>query len=293
MKKVLKWIGIILGSILTLIVVAAAALYLIGNSRIANAQVEPRRLTVSVEEASLERGEHLVRYVAACISCHGQDLGGDMFLEDPMMGSMAAPNLTSGAGGTNGFSVEDWDLAIRHGVGKDGRVLGGMPSQAYAYMSDSDLAAVIAYLQSVPPVDRVLPERSFSLAGTIIFGGLGLAGLPYELIDHASVGSSQPALDISVDYGAYLATLASCADCHGDNLAGRPAESNQPGPPPGPNITSTGSIGNWTAEEFMTVMRAGRTPDGRQISQDMPWRYYAGMTDDELESIYLYLRQLP
>jgi hypothetical protein len=43
----------------------------------------------------------------------------------------------------------------------------------------------------------------------------------------------------------------------------------------------------------MTVMRAGRTPDGRQISQDMPWRYYAGMTDDELEAIYLYLRQLP
>jgi mono/diheme cytochrome c family protein len=235
MKKVLKWIGIILGGILTLIVVAVAALYLIGNSRIANAQVEPRRLTVSVEEASLERGEHLVRYVAACISCHGQDLGGDIFLEDPMMGSMAAPNLTSGAGGTNDFSVEDWDRAIRHGVGKDGRVLGGMPSQAYALMSDSDLAAVIAYLQSVPPVDHVLPERSFSLAGTIIFGGLGLAGLPYELIDHAAVGSYQPALDVSDDYGAYLATLASCADCHGEAVWRRainPAPRQGPISPP-------------------------------------------------------------
>jgi hypothetical protein len=43
----------------------------------------------------------------------------------------------------------------------------------------------------------------------------------------------------------------------------------------------------------MTVMQAGRTPDGRQLSEEMPWMYYAGMTGDELEAIYMYLRQLP
>lgn len=294
MKKALKWTGIILVSLLLLIVIAITGLYLVGNTRVSSAQVEPQPIKVSIEEASLERGEHLVRYVSACVSCHGQDLGGQAFLDEPMIGSITAPNLTTGAGGVGGeYSIEDWNRAVRHGVGKDGRVLGGMPSQRYAHMSDDDLVAVIAYLQSIPPVDHHLPERSLSLAGTVIFGGLGFADLPFSLIDHDVVGENQPAVDVSADYGAYLATIASCADCHGSDLAGRSPEGNQPGPPAGPDLTSNGNIGNWTADEFMTIMRAGRTPDGRQLGQEMPWRYYAGMTDDELRAIFLYLRQLP
>jgi mono/diheme cytochrome c family protein len=293
MKKVLKWAGIILGSMLSLIVVAVTALYLIGNGRIANAQVEPKPLTIPVEEASLERGEHLVRYVAACISCHGGDLGGQEFVNEPMIGIIAAANLTAGAGGVGqSYTDEDWVRAIRHGIGADGRVLGGMPSNHYAYLSDNDTVAIIAYLRSIPPVNHVLHERSLSVAGVVLFGGLGFDSLPYATIDHSKVGTRKAVEAISVEYGEYLVNIASCADCHGSDLAGREPGS-QPGPPPGPDLTSHGNIGIWTVQEFITAMKSGQTPDGRQLSMEMPWRYYAGMTDDELEAMHLFLRQLP
>jgi len=292
--KALKWLGVILGGLASVLVIGIAGLFLIGKSQISSAAVSVKPVAVNPNEAALARGEHLVKFVAACVSCHGYDLSGDVLIEDPLVGYLAAPNLTSGRGGVGAhFTTDDWLRAIRHGVGADGRVLGGMPSNHYAYLSDQDAAAIIAYLQSLPPVDHTLPQRSLSFAGTIIFGALDFGNLPFSLIDHAAVGESQPAASISVAYGEYLVNIASCADCHGADLAGRSPENAQPGPPAGPNLTSSGSIGNWSVDEFMTVMHAGRTPDGRQLNTEMPWRYYAGMTDDELEAIYLYLRQLP
>jgi cytochrome c553 len=294
MKKTLKWIGLILGSLVILLTISITALFLIGNTRISNAMVEIKPLVVTADEVSLARGEHLVTYVNACVSCHGTDFSGKIFLEEPIVGVLVAPNLTRGAGGVGVvYTVDDWDRAIRHGVGADGRVLGGMPSNHYAHLSDQDVAAIIAYLQNIPPVDNILPDRSLSLTGTVIFGALDFGNLPYSLIDHATVGKNQPVESISAEYGEYLVNIASCADCHASDLAGRSPDDSQPGPPAGPNLTSSGNIGNWTAAEFMTAVRAGRTPDGRQLNTDMPWRYYAGMTEDELEAIYLFLRQLP
>jgi mono/diheme cytochrome c family protein len=294
MKKVLKWTGIILGSLITLLVITGAATYTIGNSRLGGVEVTTRPLTVTTDDAALARGEHLVQNVSGCASCHEKDLSGKLFIDEQMIGTIAAANLTGGAGGVgSAYTVEDWDRAIRHGIGADGRVLGGMPSNHFAHLSDADTAAIIAYMQNIPPVDNLLPERSISFVGTIIFGTLDFANLPFVLIDHEMVGSSTPVIDVTAEYGEYLVTIASCADCHGADLAGRSPNDNQPGPPPGPDLTSAGNIGNWSAAAFMTAMRAGLTPDGRLLSTEMPWPYYAGMTDDELEAIYLYLRQLP
>jgi len=40
-------------------------------------------------------------------------------------------------------------------------------------------------------------------------------------------------------------------------------------------------------------MRTGVTPSGRQLSDFMPWRGAAKMTDDELKAMWLYLQAQP
>lgn len=61
------------------------------------------------------------------------------------------------------------------------------------------------------------------------------------------------------------------------------------GPPPGPNLTT---IPQWvTADEFVTLLRTGRFPDGRLIGPNMPIKYLEKMSDDDIRAIYAYLRQ--
>jgi hypothetical protein len=39
-------------------------------------------------------------------------------------------------------------------------------------------------------------------------------------------------------------------------------------------------------------MREGTRPDGSPISEFMPWRFMSGMTDDELDVIWLYMQSV-
>jgi hypothetical protein len=59
-----------------------------------------------------------------------------------------------------------------------------------------------------------------------------------------------------------------------------------------PNLTldpATSPIGRWTEELFVTRFRRGEQIAGTP----MPWGAYARMTEDDLHSIYRYLRTLP
>jgi mono/diheme cytochrome c family protein len=56
----------------------------------------------------------------------------------------------------------------------------------------------------------------------------------------------------------------------------------------------TGS-GNWTEELFIKMLRSGKfmgVDQGRPIMPPMPWEFIGKMTDDDLKSIYAYLRTL-
>jgi mono/diheme cytochrome c family protein len=119
-------------------------------------------VNVIADEAALARGAYLVNAVSACVDCHGPNLEGKPFIDEPALGYLAAPNLTSGVGGVGTtYTQADWELAIRHGVAADGRALGGMPSDQFAHLSDADMAAMIAYLESVPAwITNCLPVRS-------------------------------------------------------------------------------------------------------------------------------------
>lgn len=291
MKQVLKWIGIIILGLTVLLMLGGGILYAISSSRLNSGPdvvVKP-----AAGEGDIARGEHLAVAISGCASCHGEDLSGKVAVDEPPIGTIYATNLTAGEGGIGAtYTDQDWARAIRHGIGADGRALGGMPSNAFAYLSDDDLAAIVAYIKSAPPVDNILPERQFSLPGTVIFGMMAYNTLPTSLIDHASVGGEAPAPGVTADYGEYLTLIGGCRDCHGPDLGGIDPENAPPGPPPGPNLRPDGRLASWTEEDFVTALRSGRTPDGRQLSPEMPWEHYGLMTDEELEAIWLYLHGL-
>ena len=53
-------------------------------------------------------------------------------------------------------------------------------------------------------------------------------------------------------------------------------------------------MGSWTDAQFISTLRTGTTPSGKQLdSEFMPWTTFKNMTDDELGAIWLYLESQP
>ena len=77
-----------------------------------------------------------------------------------------APNLTRGAGGVAAGYSDDaaWVRAIRHGLNPQGRALVIMPSEVFYFLSDEDLGALVAYVKSLPPVERSFAAPQPSVA---------------------------------------------------------------------------------------------------------------------------------
>ena len=293
MNKVLKGILRTLGGLLGLAAVGISVLYLTGKARFEQQFdfVQARPLTIPTDAEALAVGEKWVETL--CTNCHAPDLSGRPLIEDDSIGVIGSPNLTSGAGGVGAtYTDEDWVRALRHGIAPDNTPLMGMPSDAFYYMNDKDLGALIAYLKTVPAVDNPVAPTSLKPLAYILVS-LGTFGdvFPAEHIPHDKF-PPRPVEDVSVEYGQYLVRVGDCDNCHGPNLSG--GESPVPGSPPGPNITPGGTVNFWSTEEFITTMRTGNTPYGRQLDPDyMPWKEYTNLSDDELSAILLYLQSLP
>ena len=79
-----------------------------------------------------------------------------------------AANLTSDATGIGSWSEENFFRAIREGTfkGMEGTrtLLPPMPWQAYSNATDDEISAIFAYLQTVPPVENIVPPPDPPLA---------------------------------------------------------------------------------------------------------------------------------
>lgn len=289
MKKVLRWIGIILVAIIAVLVLLVGGLYINGGRKLAGPyQADPAALELPSDEVSLARGERISNAISGCASCHGSDLGGKLFLEQPGLFSLYAPNLTSGAGGVGStYTTEDWLRALRYGIGENGRALAFMPSQHYSRMSEADMGGLLAYLATVAPVENETPQPEFSFIATVLIGA-GQLPLPVDLITEEPV-PLDVAEGITAEYGEYFATIAICEDCHTADYTGN---TNPNAGPVAPDLTQSGELVGWSFEDFSTTMKAGITPTGRQLSDEMPWVYYQ-FTDEELEAVWLFLQTMP
>jgi mono/diheme cytochrome c family protein len=290
MNRTIRRVLIGFGLLVALLVGTGSALHVAGSNRLDHGpRIPVQAVAIPTDDAALLRGAHLAEVVSGCSGCHLADLGGRVFFEDAIFGRVVAGNLTTGAGGFGAdASIEDWVRAIRHGVGRDGRVLAIMPSDGYAHLSDADLGALLAYILSAPPVDRVLPVRRLVFPGTAIAGFLMWPDLPVQRIA-AMPAPSWPEPSTRADYGHYLLAIGHCHECHGYGLTGKPP--NEPGPA-GPDLTRSGSLASWSENDFVHAMRAGVLPDGRTMGPEMPFTSYGRMSDDELMAIWSALAEL-
>lgn len=281
--------------LLSLVVLLLAVVYGVSESRLRRTYTvaAAETLRVTKDPAQLARGQHLVTAVAKCADCHEQDLGGKTFIDGGPLGTVYASNLTAGRGGTlAGYTDAQLEAAIRHGVRPDGRALFVMPADEYQNLSDEDVSAIIAYLRTLPPVDREHGTSHLGPLGRALYAAGKLPLVPAERIDHARTGArSAPPVGATREYGQYLVSVGGCRSCHGPNLVGGP--SPEPGAPPAANITPAGPMGEWTEAQFYAAIRTGTRPDGTRIKDFMPWRSMARHTDDELRAIWLYLRTVP
>ena len=292
MNRVRRGIAIAGATLLGVLVVGAVALYARSESMLRRRYAVPQRpIAIPSDSASLARGGHLVTAVGTCATCHGEDLGGRVYADMGPVGIVAGPNLTPGAGGRGAvFRDDDWVRAIRFGVREDSTSLIAMPSEVFMNMSDADLGAVVAYLKRLGPIDREMPASRFRPLGRALLaaGKLNILTAP-KTPAKSSVGSVPEG--VTPEYGKYLVEIAGCAGCHGYGLSGGRV-AGPPGIPPASNLTPAG-IGNWTEPDLRRVLREGRKPSGVAIDPIMPRKTYAGMTDDEIAAIWLYLRSVP
>ena len=292
MKKVFKWIGIVLGSLLGLIAIVFFVLAGKSTARMERVyDIPPDNLTIPGDAESVARGEHWVN--AECIGCHGDDLSGRVFLEGPF-GYIDTANLTSGQGGIGSeFTDKDWVRAIRHGVSPEGKSLMVMPSQNFWYYSDEDLSSIIAYLKTLPPVDNVTREPSFNLLGKAMLsaGLFGNAILVAENISH-DTRPEYPPVGVTVEFGKYLVDVSGCRECHGADLSG--GKSADPSAIAAPNLTPGGELIAWQTADFINALRTGVTPFGKKLDPaQMPWEHFRNFSDNELTAIFMYLQSQP
>ncbi len=294
MRGVLRALLLVVSGVVLVLVVAVVAIYVVSESKLnRTVSVPAETVAIKTDIAAIQRGQHLAAGVATCIDCHGPTLSGKVFIDDPALGRVSAPNLTRGRGGVGAtFSDQDFVRAIRHGVDPTGHQLLIMPSDDYWHFSDADLGAIIGYLRSLQPVDNTLPPNELRTLGRILFATGQLPLQPAENIDHSSPRPRTPDPAVTPEYGQYLAQNAGCPSCHGPGLSGGKIPQAPPDAPPAANITPAG-IGGWSEADFIKALRTGTRPDGTTINTFMPWPYYAQMTEDELRALWRFLQAVP
>jgi mono/diheme cytochrome c family protein len=296
MSKFLRWLGIGFAGLVGALLILASLVYALSNKHINKRYtVGATWVAVPRDPALVARGAHLAQAVTKCVVCHGEDLGGTMFIDAPAFARIAAPNLTAGRGGAGGrYTDQELARVIQHGVKRDRRGAVIMPAEAFTYLSDADLAAVIAYVRSVPPVDREWPAPKFGpVARTLLaFGKLPV--FPAEQLDHERHNPMAPPADTTPAYGRYLTQIGGCSNCHNPSYSGGKMAAGDPEAPAAVNLTPAG-IGDWTEADFVRVLREGKRFGGGAPINDrfMPWKSSGRMTDAEIHAVWLFLKTLP
>jgi mono/diheme cytochrome c family protein len=295
MKVTLKWAGIAMAVIAGLLVLGLLVLYSAGQIRLNKKyKVSVQIVAIPSDEESLTEGKRIFQY-RGCEACHGEQLQGLIYMDNPAIGRVITPNLTTGQGGIGKQRTdEDFIRAIMHGVRPDGTPLLFMPSTEFYFLSNADLGKVLAYIRRVPPVENEMQLSSLSFTGFVVMNVVkNITFLPAEIIPHNEPPPPAPKLGVTAQYGEYLSM--SCKVCHGLTLSGGEIPGFPAEWPAAPNLTSgIGSrLPTWGEAGFIEIIRNGEK-HGRRISLNyMPWKSYRHMSDDELSAVYKYLMSLP
>jgi mono/diheme cytochrome c family protein len=304
LKRIVVGLGVVTA------LMAAAASYL----AFAHPQMRPIDHTKKVvaTPALIERGRYIVEAEAHCMFCHSEHdwtthggpslpglhgAGWDVpYADNKMPGRVFAPNITSDVEtGIGAYPDDAIARAVREGVGRDGQALFMMPWTAYRHFSDTDMNAIIAYLRTVPAVEKSRQRTTIDLPVRWF-----LKRLPRPLAGPVP----EPDLSEPIKRGKHLATVGLCHHCHtpvdgrhrplpGMDFAGGRTFVIGGALTRASNITPHASgIAHYSEELFIRVLRTGNV-GGRRLSPVMPWYDLRQMTDRDLKALWAYLKTVP
>jgi hypothetical protein len=265
---------------------------------------------IAVGQLDPDHIEQLVEGVAHCFQCHsdhdvtkvdlpikdGMKGAGWQMEQAPGLGTIVAPNITPDkATGIGDWTDDEIARAVREGIRRDGRALFPiMQYRNYRHMSDEDIASIVVYLRSIPPIKNALGR----LQAPFPVNRLVLSE-PQPVTEPV-----QPDLSTPLARGTYLATLASCGSCHTPAVQGQVrndlayAGGNvMAGARDGKTLASLNitpdisGISYFDESIFMTIIRNGKY-GARELRPPMPWAIYRNMTDDDLKAVWTFLHDL-
>jgi len=280
-----------------LLITALAALSLTRAATASDSQNYPAAsLSAPTDQAALiARGKYLAT-AADCAPCHTgpghAPFTGGLVMQTPY-GGLATPNITPDpTTGIGSWSDDDFYNALHYGTapGDDFLVFPrflypAMPYTSYTKLSKADVAAIKAYLFSLPPV-KIAPTPStmaFPFNQRPVLLGWRL------LFFRAGPMDMNPAWSDNLKNGAYLTeALGHCGECHTPrNLlsamelsrayAGAPIDNLF-----APNISSdkTDGVGGWTTPDLVAYLH-----DDGNMAKGSPFGAMGEMTDNSTSLI--------
>lgn len=216
-------------------------------------------------------------HVDGCFGCHGAQLTGKVVFSGWLGTRIVAPNLTHIA---HRETIAQLAAAIRYGIKRNGASVIDMPSDQFIKSSDGDIAALIAYLHSLPEKPNTAGETRMRLDGQIMVV-LGLLPLEAGLVNQSLRGPLQTPTS-SLALGRYL-TRAHCSVCHGADLSGETIESS-------PDLRI--SIEHYSPAAFEHFFRTGegQIGHGTRTMTKMIRSRFQYFTHAEVHAIYVYLK---
>jgi mono/diheme cytochrome c family protein len=251
----------------------------------------------------LERGTYLMNGIVACGNCHmargaqgeplpAQGLSGGMVFDEAPFKALASNITPDPETGIGKWTDAQLVTAIREGRRPDGSLIGPpMPIGFYRSMSDTDAAAIVAYLRAQPPVRKAVAKSVYNMPLPPSYGP------PLKAVQAPPAGDK-------LKTGAYLAQIGHCMECHTprgtDGRLQMPALGAGGQVFRGPwgeslsrNLTPHASgLKDWTDAQVIKAIREGVDRDGKPYRPPMAYAYYKNISDADMALLVGYLRSL-
>jgi mono/diheme cytochrome c family protein len=277
MKSVLKWLGILAGTLAALILAAVAYVFVASERVVARTYDVPlTSFAASTDADAIRRGERLAA-ISGCNGCHGAQLQGAVMFDEPNIARFTAPNLTQLA---RQYSDSELERVIRHGVKPDGTSVWIMPSAMFRHFTDEDLAALVGYVRSLPERPGVGRERTLRTLGRI--GIVTEKFTPVAAQAAVVVERGTPDYSDPLSHGRYL-VMTACTECHGEKLQGSDFLH-------APNLIVAGA---YSDADFTRLMQTGVGLGDRDLGlmSEVAKSRFSNFSDTELQAIRTYLNE--
>ncbi len=278
MKRIAKWIGIGLGGLVGLLVLAAIGIFLVSGYMLGKTH-EAKAETLSAPTAALLSDAPRQARVQGCLNCHGDGLRGKVMIDAPVFARLTAPNLTEVAARATDQQLA---AAIRQGIGHDGRALFIMPSPQYSRLSDAEIAALIAFIRSQPRAPGNVEGFKPGPIGRAVVVTGGLQPATAKIDEYRTKAPIQVG---AAHAPGHRLAANSCSECHGPALEGQ----NMGQGSVAPDLMIAGA---YDLEAFKTLLRTGKAAGGKKlgIMKEVAEKDFVHLTDAEIKSLHDYLR---